>query len=330
MKMFVAGSIGAVLSLIGCGSEKDELLLSFADELIEAPVREADIQVLKGVSCETRLAVLHDLPPVEGMVVAQQTARWPVNPRVELFDRIPRNTPLTFDVATYNAEHVQTARACATATLAKDRSERVALEMRTLPSCAAPPTSLDLLILIDTSLMAASVDTDLLHLSELYPRVIEAPALPDDTRFTLVTQGGTGVTELLPATSDRGQLRDAITALRQMHEGPSHLFDGIERAASMLRARAVCGRRPVLFIISGSEDRGSQHLAEDAALGVIGVRADPTDDLYTYALALSNSAYEELERLIPEEAGHVTGASWELTRRTELTMAGRAIRALIP
>jgi hypothetical protein len=71
-------------------------------------------------------------------------------------------------------------------------------------------------------------------------------------------------------------------------------------------------------------------LYEDASIGIIATRGDFSDDIYTYGLAFSGSAYDELADLIPMEIGVAAGAETAFLRRTRLSEAGAALRALVP
>jgi hypothetical protein len=175
------------------------------------------------------------------------------------------------------------------------------------------------------------VDPELLHLSELVPRVIEAQQYPPGTTFGIFTYGGmNGVEEFLGPTTDVSVVRAKVDELRTTHVGPARLWDGVYTSTAMLRARALCGRRPAILLIAGSIDAGSSRLIEDAAIGILATRGDLTDDIFTYGLALSGSAYDELADLIPEEDGVVTGAENAFLRRSRLSEAGMKLRELVP
>lgn len=312
-----------------CSGGGAEVKLFFVDELVEAPAREASILGLTGTDCESLLSVPHEDAASTGTVIFSRTSRWPVAPDSDVFDDIPGDKEILLLVAVYDSANLQIARACQPINLSSSSSAEV--EMRALPICGNAPTTLDITIVLDTSTEMEVVDPELLHLSELVPRVIEAQTYPEGTTWGIFTYGSQeGVVEFLPPTGDIELLRAATQQLRSTHIGPARLWDGVYDATGKMRSRALCGRRPALLLIAGSIDAGSSRLREDAAIGIFANRSDSNDDIYSFGIALSNDAYSDVEDLIPEGVGRVTGAESASNRRMALYEAGVELRMLVP
>src|SRR5262249_36354983 len=144
--------------------------LYFVDELVEAPARQADIVGLTGTDCETLLSRPHEQASDSGTVLFSRTLPWPVRPDADLWGEIPKHEEILLMVAVYDTDHQQIARACQNVDLESGAQE---VEMHALPLCTMPATQLDITFVIDTSTQMEVVDPELLHLSELVPRVID-------------------------------------------------------------------------------------------------------------------------------------------------------------
>jgi hypothetical protein len=314
---------------VACPGSSREVKLFFVDELVEAPAREASIIGLIGSDCETLLAIPHEQAKDAATVLFSRTARWPVPPDSEIFDDIPTDREILLLVAVYDSTQLLIARACQNINLADPATPEV--ELRALPACSNGPTQLDVTIVLDTSTEMEVVDPELLHLDELVPRVIEAQNYPSGTTWGIFTYGDqSGVAEALAPTTDVEAVRAAVQQLRMTHLGPARLWDGVYDATGKMRARALCGRRPALLLLAGSVDAGSARLREDASIGIFASRDDDSDDIYAHGIALSGDAYLDLDLLIPEGIGFVSGAENPSTRRQALYEAGVELRKLVP
>lgn len=312
-----------------CSGSGAEVKLFFVDELVEAPARDTSILGLTGTDCEALLSVPHEEAAETGTVIFSRMVRWPVAPDADVFDDIPSDKEILLLVAVYDSTGMQIARACQPINLGASSTAEV--EMRALPICGNGPTTLDITIVLDTSTEMEVVDPELLHLAELVPRVIEAQTYPAGTTWGIFTYGSqTGVAEFLTPTSDLELVRAATQQLRATHIGPARLWDGVYDATGKMRARALCGRRPALLLIAGSIDAGSSRLREDASIGIFANRNDTGDDIFSFGIALSNDAYSDIEDLIPEGVGRVTGAESASNRRMALYEAGVELRKLVP
>ncbi len=303
--------------------------LFFGDELIEAPAREVEVLGLTGSTCDTLLSLPHSEATSAAALLFSHKSRWPVRPDSEVFADIPPGQEIMLLVAAYDSEGTLIGRGCQLVSL--DGGERTDIQLHALPQCGFVAGVLDVTIVLDTSTKMEIVDPELQHLDHLVPKVIEEPAFPAGTTWSIFTYGNAnGVSEYLAPTSDLAAIKAAVLALRSTHDGPARLWDGIYRATAVQRARALCGRKPAMFILGGSIDAGSQRLFEDASIGLFASRGDFSDDIYAYGVALDGVTYDELAALIPEGSGDVRGAGTAFLREVELREAGMALRALVP
>ena len=84
--------------------------------------------------------------------------------------------------------------------------------------------------------------------------------------------------------------------------GTAHLYDGVIKAGGLLRARAVCGRRPAMMILAGDGDNGSTHPIEEAAIAAYGVQGDPTEAIFSYGIAFDDAASTDLKTIIIDDS----------------------------
>lgn len=316
-----------------CSRETDSLEIFFEDELVEAPARSTHIVGLTGADCEAILSVPHDRAQTAGTVIYQATGRYPLDPSLDLLSSLPRGSPFALDIAVYDAEEILMARACEIVTLDPAMKTMLRIELHALPFCPnRPATVVDVVLVLDTSTAMAVADTEKTVLADLRTRVVEGTRLPAGSTWSIITHGHTAPpAELLAPTTDIEAVKSAIDALipTQMSGAPL-VYDAVSRAAAVERARAVCGRKPAILAILGGRDGGSERLAEDAAIGIIGTRDDVTDDIYTFGLGLTRDTYDVLKDFIPEEIGVATGAETDFLRKSRLSEAAMALRALVP
>jgi hypothetical protein len=226
------------LAAIGCGGRSVELELFIVDELVEAPARRAQVLAVAGTDCEALLSTPQSFARTIGRVELEHEARWPVRPNEEVWSDIPDNQSLSIVAAAYDVDDLQIARGCMPVELTGDADAKLRLELRALPACTTAATQLDIMIVLDTSTMMEVVDTELLHLSELVPRVVEGQEYPAGTTWSITTYGDSaGVEELLPPTTDLELLRSTVEMLRRLHDGPARLWDGVYTATGLLAVR---------------------------------------------------------------------------------------------
>lgn len=331
LKVLIVTLAGSCAAPAACARDPDALNLFFTDELVEAPARTIDLFALSGVDCDTLLSRRHDDAPRSGELIAARNATYPIDPKRNILDDLPRGVPFALEIAAYDSEPLLIARACEVITLETAEATTIDIELRALPKCSSSASMIDLVVVLDTSTAIEVADSTRVHIDELNARVIDGGRFPTGSLFSIVTHGHTDPpVEILPPTADVTSAHAAIESLRSVHHGKPLIYDAMYTSAALARARAVCGRRPALLVLLGGVDGGSNHLFEDAAIGVIGARGDPTDDIYAFGIGLTLNAYDELNDLIPEEIGIATGAETELLRKSKLSEAASALRALVP
>jgi hypothetical protein len=304
------------LLFFGCGRGQDILTATFPDDLngepgsglVGAPARSVDMIVVTGADCDTVQSKKHDDAMPAGTIIAHHSARFPVNPKAGLLDRLPRGTPLVLDIAALDAESHVIARDCVPVTLNPSAQTNVTALLRSLPQCTMPPSSLDIAVVLDDSDQMTFVDPSNYHMDYLSTVLITGVKLSTPVLWTIIAHNTKdGVTQTLPATTDITAAQSAVDALRVSHKGSPALYDGVTYATAALRERAVCGYRPAMFMVSADIDGGSMHAEQDAVIGIVAVASDTTDDIFTYGLALSSAAYDALNAIIPM-SGEVYGA----------------------
>jgi hypothetical protein len=218
---------------------------------------------------------------------------------------IDHHQTFVLDVVGLDRTLLQVARACAVVNLG--HSQKIELDMRALPGpCKDPPTSVDLMLTFDTSTTMAIVDPDGAHLDGLFDTLLDPMQIIANSTFGLVTFGQGSAQEIIPQTSDLDLIRGGVMSLKSLDQGDPLLYDGVQKGAALLRSRAVCGRRPLLLIVSSDSDRGSSAVIEDAQVGIYGAQGDTSDDIYTFGLGLSDNAYSDLNDIVPIGGGVVT------------------------
>ncbi len=311
----------------GCGGPSPTLDLFYQDELVEAPTRSIDMTAVGGSSCEQILSREHDTLDRGESELARRAARYPLSPELEIFKDFPRTEPIDLDIAAFDGTFLQVARACTRVTL--DDVEDIRLELRALPTCEKEPTTIDLVIALDTSRGIDLADPTRAYLAAADEVLVRG--LTSTATFGLVTFGHENAAlELVPATGDRALLSGVIQSLQRVQSGKTRLFDGVAKGAAILRSRAVCGRRPVLVVVTGLADEGSEKRFEDARIGLFATQGDFDDDIFTVGIALSNEGFIDIEDLIPEDIGLIKGAQTEAQVYQAFEIAKAAIDALLP
>jgi hypothetical protein len=297
---FHGGGLALALPLVAaCGGAPDVLSVSFLDELVEAPARGVSVAVVEGADCATLLTQPHDGLEAVGTVLVRRALGYPVPPDAAPFEGLPRGRALAVDVAVEDADRLQIARSCVEVTLTPDAATTVALVMHGLPPCADPPVGLDLALLMDTS--TGMRDANIALEGALTDRVkafVESMGVTGGVRFSVITHGHTDPQELLPPSEDKQAVLTALESLRDVAAGPALHYEGISRAVGLLRARAVCGRRPALLWLGGGADESAPGAFEISTIEVVGTRGEPADDVYVYAVGLSAEAVAAMRLLV--------------------------------
>ena len=127
------------------------------------------------------------------------------------------------------------------------------------------------------------------------------------------------------------EVEAVIDDLRVQYTEPTNqLFDGIALAAKTVRAKALCGRVPTIFVYTAGPDNGSVLNLQNATLGVGGSSMDSEDNIYTVGFALEQQGFSEMINIIPENSGsYILGTQPELLEQ-QFFEAREQLQALIP
>lgn len=305
MRLLLRSLILVAPALTACGEEIHQLELFYEDAVVEAPTRQVIVRAISGVSsCSEPLSRIFSEPAIDEAIVAEFANDYPVNPRETLLSALPKGERLALEVAGFDGAMNLISRGCAMTELTDDGPATVPIELRALPKCDDVPwTSLDVLIALDTSLQAALSDSDKAHFAGIRDHILKQPNLPLSTKFSIVSFGENNmVREVLAPTESSTFAINALDTLLNVHSGPSVLFDGLVFATTQLRARAACGRYPVIIIVAANADQASAFEFSDAAFGVFGAQGDLSDDIFLAGLPLAQPAYEILNGIVPEES----------------------------
>lgn len=323
---------GCATAASGCGQSDDTLTLFFRDNMVEYPARSIDVLTLSGATCDALLAELHETAATDARVLTRRTGRYAPGTSASVLGHIPRGRAVAIDAAAYNGDMLQIARGCTVVNFAASSAQHVTLELRALPACTSTVTSLDVAVVLDTSVEMGTGDPANVHLDEFTQRIL-TPAdalLVMPATWDIITHDTIdGVQEPAPPTSSPPVVQAALTTLTTRTHGAPRAYDAIYEAAGKLRARAVCGRRPVLITFLGDADGGSTRIQMDATNELRGAMDDPTDDIFTYGLGVSPSAFDTLNGLIPGTLGTAAGAMGDAQIRSHMDDIGSTLKGLI-
>lgn len=319
----------ALVFLVGCGGPNASLEVTFTDELVEAPARTVDITVVDSSDCEALLSVPHDEAKSVGSVLAQRQAAYPLDPESDLLDELPTGRALAFDIAVYDATPTLIARNCQVAEISASNDTQIKVPMLSLPLCATPPTALDLMIVLDLSVAAAVADISMG--GQMIPRVraFVASGFSAGTTVTVVTHGPAAPTVLVGPTSVLTEVDAALEPLPTMYLGQGEPYEAIAMGTSLLRARAVCGRRPALLTLVASPDSGALGSLDEALIGVAAARMEPADDIFTAGIGVSVDGNTALVDLLGDTLGVRYGALVEDTLVNALSASRLRFQSLI-
>lgn len=320
----------SVAALVGC-SDLDVLQASFADELVEAQARTVDLKVIDDAECPNLLRVEHRDLEAAANVIAVRQARYPIDPASGILKDLPRNRPLVFDLSVLDRDDRQVARACQSVTLPDDATE-ISLTVRTLPDCGdAAPDALDVAVVLDASLAMRNANVALG--SELEARLtpfFDEPLSNAEDRYALVVHGPTVDPDVtVPFTTDRTAIVAAIRQATSNFGGDARLYDATRLGTVLLRASAVCGRRPVLLMIAGGADAGPLGGLDLAVAGLAGDRNDPEDNLVAHGVAISATAKASVDLVLDNGLAVTQAALTAATLSIALEQARARLRSLV-
>ncbi|MBK8010678.1 MAG: VWA domain-containing protein [Deltaproteobacteria bacterium] len=291
--------------LLGCEAPHT-ITATFGDEIVEAPARSMALLVLSGTNCDETGTQTHEALASDSRVVLEKRGSFPVFDQALLSD-LPRHVSLTFDVTAHDATGLQIGRGCRDGLETDGHALHADVVLRTLTTCRTPPRSVDLTLVLDTSVLASVSDPSNSRFSAIAERVVDVDTYPAGTTWSLVTFGGEVIEQSSPSPR-KDSVRRSILALAGSASGAPRLYDGLVYAASHARARSVCTHRPGLLVVAGGPEHQSTAIYQDAQISLYGRAGDTTDDLYTLGVALSVDAYRDLADVVPIESGEVLEA----------------------
>jgi hypothetical protein len=313
---------------LACGGSEATIKLVYPDPVIEAPTRNVDLVAITSTSCDQVQSRIHGDVAQDPKVVAHELAKYPLA-KPTILKMVPPNVSVALDVVGLDANLVQVARGCAI--VPAGTHSTIEVDLKSLPVCMKHPTTLDTMIVLDTSASMVIADPQLVHIDALLNDVLIPNAMLPNSTYGLITFGQGDPQELVPQTGDLNLMRNAINSARTLNQGVPHLYDGVIKAGGILRARAVCGRRSAMMILAGDTDNGSSHPIEQAAIAVYGVQGDATEGIFSYGIGLDDPAYNDLKVIVPEGAGQIENAAAASAAITMAIIDAReAINGLVP
>jgi hypothetical protein len=297
----------ALLLLAACedSTSSNQLTLLFQDELVEGLVRSAQITAVDTENgCQAVLSKpLSEIGSV-GPILVQSSTPFPIPPDPQFLSNLPRGRIITLDVSTFDANGRRQARGCRRFAIPPEGSIDLELNISGLPACDAPPTALDILFVLDQSDDAQTADPQEAVLAQV-TQFVQAPGWPEGTKFGLLVHGPTPTPELISSND----LPATLAGLQGQRSGVSNPYTAITLGADILRDRAICGVKPILFIVEASdgsdvEDRDPV----DAIVAIFAADGIPEDDIYGAGVGLTLDAFGLLDYLLPLKEGLVVGA----------------------
>lgn len=248
-------------------------------------------------------------------VIATRETSYPIRPDSEVLRDLPTSETLGLNLAALDTDGAQIARACQEVSLSEDAPQNFSVEMFPQPPCSQMPRNLDLSLTVETS--SRTWATNLVSLEDmLYPdlgRFVDDIMISGRVRFNIVVFGAGQPTQHLDYTEDRTTVKTALEALQDQRGGWDRPFEGIGVSANTLRRQAACGHRPALLWIGSGEDNSPRGTADQTILRLVGNRGqdDTTDDIFVFAIGLSNPGLNAMRILLDEDRvvrSDVTGA----------------------
>ena len=311
-------------SCISCSSPL-AIELYYDDPLIEAPARTVNLHLLQDISCEAVMSRPHGEGVNTPEFIKQYNYSYPVlNKAIEVED-LEGEEKISVAVEVYNRQLTSVARGCLSGSV--QDLEILRIQLFVLPRCETPPAAIDLSLVIDTSASSFAVDDQLLHLEALKKVFVKEEIF---SRWTIIKTGGTPKL-MTVGNSSAIEVEAVIDDLRVQYTEPTNqLFDGIALAAKTVRAKALCGRVPTIFVYTAGPDNGSVLNLQNATLGVGGSSMDSEDNIYTVGFALEQQGFSEMINIIPENSGsYILGTQPELLEQ-QFFEAREQLQALIP
>ena len=160
-------------------------------------------------------------------------------------------------------------------------------------------------------------------------RASGASGLSTTTSPPVVTHGPSSPILLIRPTTVLSEVHAALKPLPTTYLGPAQPYEAITFGAGLLRARAVCGRRPAILTLVASPDSGALGSLDEALIGVAAARMEPADDIFTAGIGVSLQGNTALVDLLGETLGVRYGALVEDTLVTALSASRLRLQSLI-
>ncbi len=323
----------AALTGLGCGADLDVISVSFADELVEAPARNVEIAVVSDAPCDDTLNVAHEDLETVGTVLRRTRTRYPVAPDVGALEQAPRGRALSIDVSVLDAQDRQIARACDTLTLPAGQVATLDLRMHALARCSEAPTSIDLALVVDTSLgmrdANVGLDNQIIDLLKTFVQNLGVPG--GRVRFSVASHGDTAPQQVLAPTLDREAASSALESLRGVAGGQAQHYGGASFAGAMLRDSALCDFRPAIVWVGGGADMRAPEDFQLAALQLSGTRGESFDDVFVYGVGISADAVGAMALLVDDlDLARLEGALTTMRTQEILRNVHSELQALVP
>jgi hypothetical protein len=313
------GLMGVAITAAGCGPSGPRLEVFYSDDVVGAPTRTISITALAGTRCEQVLSVQHTDTASVGTVVGQRVTGYPIDPDEDVLSDFPGDVDVALDITALGRSGLRVARSCRNVRL--NSQDKLQIELLSLPSCKSPPAELDVMIVLDTSGTVAIADPMGFRGPAIVDEIINQMTVP---AWGLVTYGHENLAvERVRETADRAEMRTGLLQAGALSEGTSQLFAGLTKGAELLRARSVCGRLPVLLMVSGQKDESRDGSFQEASTALYSIPSYTEDDLYVFAIGMSEVAIPDLTAVIEDSQGWVTLATSDLQIRAALGLARR-------
>lgn len=318
------GLLGLGVVIVGC-SAPVELRVDFQDPVVEARARGLVSQVVFGPTCGDLFE--RTTPEVSGLasLLGQRSVEVPFRPD-DALPELAAPPGAELHVAARDGDGRVFARGCA----AFDANQAsIALPLYGLPPCALEPRALDLAVVFDGSSEMGRAQSSFGDVAEVFrSRFVEIADFPPGSRFSLIAHGDGAASVEFSEESSASALADAVDRLADGgYTGASDGFAAIARAARELRDRATCIRRPVMLVVAAGDTLETvEAVAADAAVSLYAVPGERIDDVFTYAVALSPEALEDLLGVVPDSVGEVRETQTRATLESTLVQASFSLR----
>jgi hypothetical protein len=279
--------------LLAAACSETSFDVSFPDELSGAPARQIEVIATDG-TCREALWTTH----AEVAAGADATVRLdlPLDTGADPLGALSSDRPSTLVVAALDGSGMVVARGCERLD-GPERDVRVPLSLA--PRCDDAPVEVDVALVIDASQAMQLADVAL-------DGGVRAAISEDFLQAELPW----GASVIYAATDDYGEALPVLTP----QEVPNMAFGGgvnvyspLFAATRFLRDEARCAAVPVLLAVVAGGPDGWPDGAAYARVALEGAQTDPSDDIFTYGIALDGPGLALLQDGLPAEARQLVG-----------------------